>query len=64
LIARVRELPAYTTADWPLRLQISVNDMIARVPGETVVSVLSMAVFVVACLMTARMFTVVRFDRP
>ena len=64
LIARVRVLPAYVVPDWPLRLQGSVQDTIAAWPAETIVSLLSVPVFVLACLMARELFTVVRSDRP
>jgi hypothetical protein len=64
LIARVTALPAYATPDSPLRVQISINEAIARLPGETIVSLLSIVVFGLVCLMVARILTVLRFDRP
>jgi hypothetical protein len=63
LIARVRVLPAYIVPDWPLRLQGSVQDTIAAWPAETIVSLLSVAVFVLACLVARELFTVVSSDR-
>jgi hypothetical protein len=64
LIARVRVLPAYVVPDWPLRLQGSVQDTIAAWPAETIVSLLSVVAFALACLMARELFTVVRSDRP
>ena len=64
LIARVTALPAYEHPDWPLRVQLWVADVVRVVPGETIVSLLSIVVFGLACLMAARMITLLRFDRP
>lgn len=63
LIEQITSLPAYTVPDWPLRVQLSVNHAIGALPGETMVSLLSIGVFVLACLMVKELLTVLRFDR-
>ena len=60
LIAQVTSLPAYRTPDWLMLIQQWVGDGVQRLPGETIVSLLSVVVFVMACL-TVR--TIFKFDR-
>jgi hypothetical protein len=58
LIERVTSLPAYTTPDWLLTFQDSVNGLAQHSSGETVVSLLSVGVFVLACLVVRSLFRV------
>jgi hypothetical protein len=58
LIARVTSLPAYSVPDWPLRLHAAIGQAIERLPGDTIASLLSVPVFIVACLMVRRMFLI------
>jgi hypothetical protein len=56
LIGAVTALPAYAVPDWPLRTQLWVKGVLEIVPGETIVSMLSIAVFALACLMVREIF--------
>jgi len=60
LIASVTALPAYRTPDALLAFQAGVNSAVHRLPAETLVSLLSPVVFVVACLMVRAMFDAAR----
>lgn len=64
LIARVTALPAYSSPDWPLRLQLWVSHAIEALSADTIVSLLSIPVFAVACLIVRALFIECRSDRP
>jgi hypothetical protein len=64
LIAQVTALPAYSNPDWPLRLQLWANRAIEPVPDNMIVSLLSIPVFFVACLMVRELLIEFRSDRP
>lgn len=59
LIATVTALPAYSNPDILLRIQLWASRAVGSLPGDTIVSWLSLAVFVVACLMVRAMFGMV-----
>jgi hypothetical protein len=56
LIGAVTALPAYSVPDWPLRSQLWVKGVLAAVPGEMIVSLLSVVVFALSCLLVRQIF--------
>jgi len=60
LIQSTMALPAYRSPDAALSVQTAVNAAVHLLPGETLVSLLSPVVFVVACLMVRAMFDAAR----
>ena len=64
LIARVTALPAYSYPDGPIRIQLWVSHAVEALRGDTIVSLLSIPVFVVACMMVRVFFSELRSDRP
>jgi len=56
LIDAIRRLPAYTTPDALLRFQAAVNHVLAALPGQRAISILSLPVCLVASAMLWRLY--------
>jgi hypothetical protein len=56
LVDQVASLPAYGGGDTILRVQAAANAVVTGGPNETIVSLLSPIVFVIACLMIRAVF--------
>jgi hypothetical protein len=60
LVAAIKALPEYAAPDRLLQFQASVSDWLNRLATHEVISMLSLAVFAAACVLTAGLFDLTR----